>query len=59
MLIPPLSAVLAAMGNVLQTHSFLEAIGITLKAFGIGMALSLLVGISVGVAMGASAPSRT
>jgi NitT/TauT family transport system permease protein len=52
MLIPPLSAVFAAMGNVLQTHSFLEAIGITLKAFGIGMALSLLVGITVGVAMG-------
>jgi NitT/TauT family transport system permease protein len=52
MLIPPLSAVFAAMGNVLLTHSFLEAIGITLKAFGIGMALSLFVGITVGVAMG-------
>ena len=52
MLIPPLSAVFAAMGNVLLTHSFLEAIGITLKAFGIGMALSLFVGISVGVLMG-------
>jgi NitT/TauT family transport system permease protein len=52
MLIPPLSAVFAAMGNVLMTHSFLEAIGITLQAFGIGMALSLFVGISVGVAMG-------
>jgi NitT/TauT family transport system permease protein len=52
MLIPPLSAVFAAMGNVLMTHSFLEAIGITLKAFGIGMALSLFVGIVVGVAMG-------
>jgi NitT/TauT family transport system permease protein len=52
MLIPPLSAVFAAMGNVLMTHSFLEAIGITLEAFGIGMALSLSVGISVGVAMG-------
>jgi NitT/TauT family transport system permease protein len=52
MLIPPLSAVFAAMGNVLMTHSFLEAIGITLKAFGIGMALSLFVGIGVGVAMG-------
>jgi NitT/TauT family transport system permease protein len=35
-----------------MTHSFLEAIGITLKAFGIGMALSLFVGIGVGVAMG-------
>jgi NitT/TauT family transport system permease protein len=52
MLIPPLSAVFAAMGNVLLTHSFLEAIGITLEAFGIGMALSLSIGISVGVAMG-------
>jgi NitT/TauT family transport system permease protein len=52
MLIPPLSAVFAAIGNVLMTHSFLEAIGITLKAFGIGMALSLFVGIGVGVAMG-------
>ena len=52
MLIPPLSAVFAAMGNVLLTSSFLEAIGITLKAFGIGMALSLSVGITVGVAMG-------
>jgi NitT/TauT family transport system permease protein len=52
MLIPPLSAVFAAMGNVLMTHSFLEAIGITLKAFGIGMALSLVVGITVGIAMG-------
>ena len=52
MLIPPLSAVFAAMGNVLLTHSFLEAIGITLKAFGIGMALSLVVGITVGIAMG-------
>ena len=52
MLIPPLSAVIAAMGNVLLTHSFLEAIGITLKAFGIGMGLSLVIGIGVGVAMG-------
>jgi NitT/TauT family transport system permease protein len=54
MLIPPLSAVFAAMGNVLTTHSFLGAIGITLQAFGIGMGLSLLVGIGVGVAMGRS-----
>ena len=52
MLIPPLSAVFAAMSNVLLTHSFLEAIGITLKAFGIGMTLSLVVGITVGIAMG-------
>jgi NitT/TauT family transport system permease protein len=52
MLIPPLSAVFGAMGNVLMTRSFLQAIGITLEAFGIGMALSLVVGIGVGVLMG-------
>ena len=52
MLIPPLSAVFAAMGNVLTTHSFLGAIAITLKAFGMGMGLALLIGIGVGVAMG-------
>jgi NitT/TauT family transport system permease protein len=52
MLIPPLSAVFAAISNVVLTYSFLGAIGITLKAFGIGMALSLLIGLSVGVAMG-------
>lgn len=50
-LIPPLSSVLAAMGQVVGTKTFLRAIGITLEAFGIGMALSLLVGISVGIAM--------
>ena len=54
MLIPPLSAVFGAMGNVLMTRSFLEAIGITLEAFAIGMGLSLVIGIGVGVAMGRS-----
>jgi NitT/TauT family transport system permease protein len=52
MLIPPLSSVFAAMGEVVLTRSFLGAIGITLQAFGIGMALSLVVGIGVGIAMG-------
>ena len=52
MLIPPLSAVFGAMGNVIMTRSFLQAIGITLEAFGIGMGLSLVVGIGVGVLMG-------
>ena len=50
MLIPPLSAVFGAMGNVLMTRSFLGAIGITLEAFAIGMGLALVVGIGVGVA---------
>ena len=51
MLIPPLSAVFAAMGDVVLTRSFVEAIGITLEAFGIGMGLSLTIGIGVGIAM--------
>lgn len=53
-LIPPLSSVLAAMGEVVGTKTFLSAIGVTMQAFGIGMALSLVIGISVGVAMGRS-----
>jgi NitT/TauT family transport system permease protein len=52
MLIPPLSSVFAAMGEVVTTRSFLGAIGITLQAFAIGMALSLTIGIGVGIAMG-------
>ena len=52
MLIPPLSSVFAAMGEVVTTRSFLGAIGITLQAFGVGMALSLTIGIGVGIAMG-------
>lgn len=53
-LIPPLSSVLATMGEVVSTKTFLQAIGVTLQAFGIGMAFSLVIGISVGVAMGRS-----
>lgn len=52
MLIPPLSSVFAAMSEVVLTRSFLGAIGITLQAFGIGMALSLTIGIGMGIAMG-------
>jgi NitT/TauT family transport system permease protein len=52
MLIPPLSSVFAAMGEVVTTRSFLGAIGITLQAFAIGIALSLTIGIGVGIAMG-------
>lgn len=50
-LIPPFSSVLAALGEVVTTRSFAEAVGVTLQAFGIGMALSLIVGITVGILM--------
>ncbi|MGH6912292.1 MAG: ABC transporter permease [Geminicoccales bacterium] len=51
-LVPPLSAVFAAMSEVVLTQSFADAMEITLKAFGIGMGLALVVGISLGIAMG-------
>jgi NitT/TauT family transport system permease protein len=53
-LIPPFTDVLAAFGEVVPSATFIEAATITLHAFAIGMALSLVVGISVGILMGAS-----
>jgi NitT/TauT family transport system permease protein len=53
-LIPPFTDVLAAFGEVVPSATFIEAATITLQAFAIGMALSLVVGIGVGILMGAS-----
>jgi NitT/TauT family transport system permease protein len=53
-LIPPFTDVLAAFPEVVSSSTFAEAAWITLKAFLIGMALSFVVGIGVGVLMGAS-----
>jgi NitT/TauT family transport system permease protein len=53
-LIPPFTDVLAAFGEVVPSPTFIEAATITLQAFAIGMALSLVVGIGVGILMGAS-----
>jgi NitT/TauT family transport system permease protein len=53
-LIPPFTDVLAAFGEVVPSATFIEAATITLHAFAIGMALSLVVGIGVGILMGAS-----
>jgi NitT/TauT family transport system permease protein len=50
-LIPPLSAIIGAFAEVTTTRSFRGAILVTLQAFGIGMALSLFVGLTVGIAM--------
>jgi NitT/TauT family transport system permease protein len=53
-LIPPFTEVLAALPEVVSSDAFAEAAWITLQAFLIGMALSLTVGIGVGILMGAS-----
>ncbi len=53
-LIPPLSDVVAALGEVMSSSSFAEAVRITLQAFGIGMALSFSIGIGLGILMGTS-----
>ena len=51
-LLPPLSAVVAAMGGVMGSATFVGAAWITLQAFLIGMAASFAVGIGVGILMG-------
>ena len=53
-LLPPFTEVLAAFPEVVSSETFAEAAWITLQAFLIGMALSLVVGIGVGILMGAS-----
>jgi NitT/TauT family transport system permease protein len=51
-LIPPFTDVLGAIGTVATSSRFGDAALITLQAFGIGMALALVVGIGVGFLMG-------
>ena len=53
-LLPPLTEVVGAMGEVTGSPTFVEAATITLQAFLIGMALSLTFGIAAGIAMGTS-----
>ncbi len=53
-LLPPFTEVLGALGEVVGSETFAEAAWITLQAFLIGMAISLVVGIGVGILMGTS-----
>jgi NitT/TauT family transport system permease protein len=53
-LLPPFTEVLAAFPEVVTSETFADAAWITLQAFVIGMALSLVVGIGVGILMGTS-----
>jgi NitT/TauT family transport system permease protein len=53
-LLPPFTEVLGALGEVVPSPTFVDAAWITLQAFVIGMGLSLVVGIGVGMLMGTS-----
>ena len=53
-LLPPLSAVLVAMTEIVPTPSFLNATWLTLGCFALGMVLAILVGVPLGVLMGRS-----
>src|SRR5688572_5880030 len=53
-LIPPFSESIMAMAEVVPSRTFIDAASITLQAFLIGMALSFVVGIGVGIWMGTS-----
>ncbi len=51
-LIPPLSAVLVAVGELFERGSFWEALALTAKTFGLGLLLAIVVGIPIGLLMG-------
>jgi len=51
-LLPPFSAVLAAAFELVQTPSWQDATVTTLRAFAIGMVLSITVGVPLGILMG-------
>ena len=53
-LLPPLTEVVGAMGEVMGSATFVEAAAITLQAFVIGMVLSFVLGIGAGILMGTS-----
>jgi NitT/TauT family transport system permease protein len=50
-IIPPFSSVIAAAITILPTEKFSAAAIISLRSFGIGMALAILIGIPLGVLM--------
>lgn len=57
-LIPPISAILVAVVELVQLPSFHTALLMTAEAFGIGMLLSILIGIPLGVLIGISRPAE-
>ena len=51
-LLPPLSEVVGAMGEVMGSGTFVEAVTITMQAFLIGMFFAFVIGITAGILMG-------
>ena len=57
MLFPPFSAVVMAMGDVVTSASFAEAVRITLTAYAAGLGLAIVSGVGLGFLMGLSKPA--
>ena len=56
MLFPPFSSVLMAMGEVVTSRSFGNAVWITLSCYALGMGLALVTGVTLGILMGLFKP---
>jgi NitT/TauT family transport system permease protein len=56
MLFPPFSEVLVAMGEVVTSRSFGEAMWITFTSYAMGIGLALVAGVTVGILMGLFPP---
>jgi len=54
LILPPLSRILLRVVEIVPTPSFLDALLITGRAFGLGTAVSILVGVPLGIVMGRS-----
>lgn len=52
MLFPPFSAVLVAMGEVVTSRSFGQAVRMTLSSYTLGMVFAIVAGIGLGLLMG-------
>jgi NitT/TauT family transport system permease protein len=51
-LLPPLTAVLSKMVEIVPTASFMSAFGVTARAFLVGTGAAILIGVPLGVLMG-------
>ncbi|SRR6266508_528976 len=54
-LLPPLSHVFVRLAEIIPTETFLAAFGITARAYLLGMAISIAVGVPLGIIMGRAA----
>jgi NitT/TauT family transport system permease protein len=54
LLFPPFTEVVAALGDVTTSHSFAEAMRITITCYLAGLALAVVVGVALGFLMGLS-----